>query len=341
VTGLPSATVATHVDVEPADLTMTFTAMASAVTLRILDPGQQAIQAMESAREMFHTIERTCTRFDPESDLMRANANARRWTRVDPSCLVVLRQAFEAYRNTAGAFDPRTLESLRLLGYDRSWELMNTHGQSVPNIKVRRRAWRPSFDDARSRVRIGPRPVDLGGIGKGFAVASAMGILAAHGRSILVEAGGDLAVRGSGPNSAGWRVQIESPFGGDRPAAVWEVTDTAVATSSIRRHHWQVGGQQAHHLIDPRTGLPAQSGLLSVTAVHPDAATAEVWTKVGFLAGRSDIRTMFDQQGIPAVWVTEDARVGYSKAAAPLLAWKASRVRPRHESSRDMYRVTG
>ncbi len=341
MTGLHGATVATHGDAESADITMTFTAMASTVTFRILDPGPQAVQAMESAREMFHTIERTCTRFDPESDLMRANGNARRWTRVDPSCLVVLRRAFEAYRNTDGAFDPRTLESLRVLGYDRSWEQMTARGGSVPNIKVRHRAWRPSFDDARSRVRIGPRPVDLGGIGKGFAVASSMDILAGHGRSILVEAGGDLAVRGPGPNGAGWRVQIESPFGGDRPAAVWEVTDTAVATSSIRRRRWQFGEQQVHHLIDPRTGWPAQSGLMSVTVVHPDAATAEVLTKVGFLAGRRDIRSMFDQQGIPAVWVTDEARVGYSKAAAPLLAWKASRVHPRRESGRDRNRVAG
>ena len=65
---------------------------------------------------------------------------------------------------------------------------------------------------------------------------------------------------------------------------------------------------------------------MSVTVVHADAATAEVWTKVGFLAGQAGIRRTFDEAGVPAVWIDDDGRVRYSRAAVPLLAWKVSRV---------------
>ena len=310
-----------------AQAAVTFTAMASDVTVRILDPGPDARQAMESVHELFRVIERTCTRFDDTSDLMRANANGRGWTQVHDQCRNVLHRAYQAYQSTDGAFDPRILESLQTLGYDRSWEHIDHDSGSLPTSKVTRGRWRPSFDDARGRVRVGPRPVDLGGIGKGVAVAEAMDLLIGHGSSILVEAGGDLAVRGAGPQGAHWLVHVENPLGGEQPAAVWKVTDTSIATSSIMRRHWRVGDRQVHHLIDPRTGMPARSELMSVTVVHPDAATAEVWTKVGFLAGRSGIRSLFDSEGIPAVWISDEGRVSYSRAATPLLAWKVSRVR--------------
>ena len=304
-----------------------FRAMASSVTVRLEQPGPGAQAALDEVREVFTRIERSCTRFDPDSDLMRANAAGRRWSSVAPECLRVLRRAHEAYRATDGAFDPRTLESLVALGYDRSWEQLDDAPLPQPVRARRPRRWRPTFDEDGGRVRIGSRPVDLGGIGKGVAVREAMALLKGHGRSILVEAGGDLAVGGPGPQGQGWRVAVENPFGGGDPAAVWQVTDTAVATSSIRRRQWRSGGSTAHHLIDPRTGQPADSGLISVSVVHAQADTAEVWTKVAFLRGRERIRRLLDDADLPAVWIEQDGRVRYSRAAAPLLIWKASRVR--------------
>lgn len=307
-------------------LESTFSVMASTVCVRIIDPQPDADGAMQRVREMFEAIERTCTRFDSESDLMRANAAGRRWTQVGPECIDVLHSAYEAYRASDGLFDPRTYESLVALGYDRSWEKMSRANRSALDARSRARTWRPDIDAVRGRVRVGPRPVDLGGIGKGFAVSRAMQMLAHRGRSILVEAGGDLAVSGPGPEDRGWRVQIEDPFGAAEPVAVWELTDTSIATSSIRRRQWMVDEQIVHHLIDPRTGRSAQSGLTSVTVVHPDTAMAEVWAKVAFLVGAGEIRSFVDQRGLPAVWVDDSGRVGYSKAATPLLIWKVSRV---------------
>jgi thiamine biosynthesis lipoprotein len=311
-------------------LERTFTAMASQVTVRILHPEASAEAALDAVTELFAEIERTCTRFDDSSDLMRANAAGRGWCEVSSTCLDILTEAYDAYRSTDGVFDPRTLESLARLGYDRSWEkvskgLHELRTEGAPSRSTRR--WRPNFDDARSRVKLGSRPVDLGGIAKGIAVRQSLQLLRGHGRSALVEAGGDLAVFGPGPQGPEWRVRVESPFGGVDPVAVLDVRDISVATSSIRRRQWTVDGRSVHHLIDPRTGSPAVSGLRSVTIVHPDAAQAEVWTKVAFLAGSTGIRALTDGRSLPAVWVDEAGRVGYSRAAAPLMGWKVSRVR--------------
>lgn len=309
-------------------LERTFTAMASQVTARVLHPEASAEAALDAVAELFAEIERTCTRFDDSSDLMKANAAGRSWCEVSSTCFDVLSEAYDAYRSTEGAFDPRTLESLVRLGYDRSWEKVSKDPQerSMEVSRSSTRRWRPNFDGTRSRVKLGSRPIDLGGIGKGIAVRQSLELLRGHGRSALVEAGGDLAVFGPGPQGPQWRVRVEDPFGGVDPVAVLDVHDASVATSSIRRRQWNVDGRTVHHLIDPRTGSPAVSGLRSVTIVHPDAAQAEVWTKVAFLAGSTGIRALTDGRSLPAVWVDEAGRVGYSRAAAPLLGWKVSRV---------------
>lgn len=310
-----------------------FPAMASTVTMRLLDPDDHAEDALQQAESLIQTIARTCTRFNPDSDVMRANAAGRRWAQVDPVCLDVIARAYDAYSFSGGRFDPRTLDSLVALGYDRTWEEVASGDVASSDVAsaVHRRAgrvktWRPRIDVEHSRVRVGSRPIDLGGIGKGVAVQRALEVMRGHGSGGLVEAGGDLAVFGPGPQGPRWRVSVDDPFGGADPVAVLDVTDTAVATSSIQRRQWNVDGERVHHLIDPRTGQPAESGLHAVSVVHPDAAIAEVWTKIGFLAGRHGIRRVLEEAALPAVWVDDDGRVRYSRAAAPLLIWKVSRV---------------
>jgi thiamine biosynthesis lipoprotein len=78
-----------------------------------------------------------------------------------------------------------------------------------------------------------------------------------------------------------------------------------------------------HHLIDPRTGEPGMGGLRSVSVVHPDPATAEVWTKVLFLHGRSGIADAAAAVGLAAIWVDDQAVLETSEAAEPFVMWRA------------------
>jgi thiamine biosynthesis lipoprotein len=315
-----------------ADLQHTFRAMATDVHLHVVDPTAAARAALQRAEDVVAAVASTCTRFDPSSALMRVNAAPRQWHRVPAELYAALREAYDAYRLTGGAFDPRVLETLTSWGYDRSLPFRSgavavAAGPAAPPRPPGRRTWRPRFDERQHAVRLGPVPVDLGGIGKGLAVRWAARELAGAGRAGLVEAGGDLYAAGSGPEGAGWNVAVEDPRGGDEPLAVLTLSDLACATSSVRLRHWRVDGQDVHHLIDPRTGRPARSGLLSVTVVAADPALAEVWSKALFLAGRGRVRQVADEQGLAAMLVGSDGSVGLSRAMRPYVSWQVSRDR--------------
>lgn len=303
--------------------------MATDVTVRVEGATEQAEAGLSAARSVFERVERACTRFDPQSPLMRANADPRRWHTVPEECFDAVTAAYAAHRMTDGLFDPRVLTTLTRLGYDRTLPFasgsVDVSGSDAAATPAKpRRQWKPRFDEEKSSVLLGRDPIDLGGIGKGLACHWAARQLQGVGSSALVEAGGDLEVIGSGPDGDGWRVGVEDPQGGSEPVTVLRLSDAACATSSTRIRRWTVNGQQAHHLIDPRTGEPAQSGLAAVTVVADDAATAEVWSKVLFVTGRGQIRAQADQAGLAALWVDHDGIVGTSRAMKPFVLWSAS-----------------
>lgn len=314
-------------------LRRTFKSMATDVTLCVVAPAAGADAALERAEAVFTDVAASCTRFDPQSPLMRANDRPRHRHVVPPTLFAALEEAYAAHVETAGAFDPRVLRRLQDWGYDRTLAFQ-AGNVSVPDgatagngagRRPPRRAWKPRFDSAASAVRIGREPVDLGGIGKGLAVRWAAEALVGAGSAFLVEAGGDLYAAGAGPEGDGWRVGVEDPRNGAEPVAVLRLQDLGCATSSIRVRHWRIGGREVHHIVDPRTGEPADSGLLSVTVVGPDTARAEVWSKALFLAGRGRVRQLADERDIAALLVDEDGVVGVSRAMRQHLVWQAHR----------------
>ena len=206
------------IDITP-ELVETFRAMACDITLRAVAPSSGARAALAEARTVFHDVERACTRFDPASPLMQANADPDAWHQAPVELYDALFEAYAAHRVTEGLFDPRVLRSLEAFGYDRS--LPFAAGGVVtgePPLAVppggQQTAWAPQFDEAQQTVRLGPDPVDLGGIGKGLAVRWAAERLAGHADSFMVEAGGDCYLGGTGPDRSGWRIAVEDPMGG-------------------------------------------------------------------------------------------------------------------------------
>jgi thiamine biosynthesis lipoprotein len=310
--------------------------MATNVQMRVVSPSAGAASALDQAQRVFLEVAATCTRFDPLSPLMSANAAPRQWHVVPQVLFAALTEAHAAHLETGGAFDPRVLRRLEAWGYDRTLafhagdvSLPGSPHEATPERSSRlRKGWHPKFDSARSAVRIGREPVDLGGIGKGLAVRWASAALENAGDAFLVEAGGDLYAAGAGPDGDGWRVGVEDPRGGTEPLAVLSLADLGCATSSVRVRHWRVGGRAVHHIIDPGTGAPADSGLLSVTVVGPDPARAEVWSKALFLAGRGRVRQLADEQGLAALLVDDDGVVGVSRAMRPHLVWQVSNDLP-------------
>jgi thiamine biosynthesis lipoprotein len=311
------------------EVTRTFRAMASEVNLRVVGPAGQAGAALTAAEEVFRRIEASCSRFDPTSALMLANADPQAWHVVPPECYQAVAEAAAAHRRTGGLFDPRCLRTLEAWGYDRSLPFAaGPVSLDLPAPPARMAAtdpWRPGLDPDTRSVRLGPDPIDLGGIGKGLAVRLAADELRHAGVAALVEAGGDCHVLGNGPDGDGWNVAVEDPGGSDQPAAVLRLADVACATSSVRLRNWQVQGRTVHHLIDPRTGGPSRSGLAAVTVVGLDAALAEVWSKALLLAGPADAAALAERRRMAALWIDGHGTLTCSAQMEPLVVWRPGR----------------
>jgi FAD:protein FMN transferase len=143
--------------------------------------------------------------------------------------------------------------------------------------------------------------LDPSGLVKGWAVAGAAQRLAAAGaRSFCMNAGGDVVARGRPAPDRRWRVGIRHPTEPDRLAAVLAVQDLAVATSGDY--------ERGTHIVDPHTGAPP-AGLLSVTVVGPDLATADAYATAAFAMGADGPAWTTTLAGYDAMCVTADRRV--------------------------------
>lgn len=235
--------------------------------------------------------------------------------------------ADRARRVTDGRFEPRILRDLERLGEHGAAIDDRSVGVGLPSIADDTGSGRDWVGRPIVRRMVGGRlrvdhPIDLGGIGKGLALRwAAARIATLRIGDFLLDAGGDIVVRGAAPDGP-WRVAIEDPRGGDGPLAVLEPDSGAVATSSIRRRHWSTtDGRPVHHLLDPSTGEPSDRGLLAVTVAGPDPAWAEVWSKALFLTGRDGIGPEARRRGMAAWWVTVDGLLEMTPAARGRSVW--------------------
>jgi len=115
----------------------------------------------------------------------------------------------------------------------------------------------------------------------------------------LVSAGGDIAVLGHPPGAVGWSIGLDECPGDMRVA----LHEGALATSSIRRRRWSQGGRARHHLIDPRTGRPAEGGLMAVSVAARTCEAAEVAAKAALVLGLARGRAFLRRVGLPALLV--------------------------------------
>ncbi|HVB74490.1 MAG TPA: FAD:protein FMN transferase [Ktedonobacteraceae bacterium] len=257
---------------------------AMGTTISFLVPLEALPRAEEIVRTLFADWEQTLSRFLPDSGLSQLNRLAGNPVIVEELLFDVLSRALVAAQATNGIYDPTLLNQLAQLGYDRSFDELPVEQPAIVHSTEPGGRWRDMQLVQALRMVTLPAgvAVDFGGIAKGMAVDAALQQLGAEGIQIaLVNAGGDLAVRGVPVLEQQWPIEVQ----GKNHSWVIPLKRGAMATSGVSRRHWQQGTQTRHHLLDPRTGLPAQSGLWSVTVVADSGEQAEVAAKVAFLLG--------------------------------------------------------
>ncbi|HST87208.1 MAG TPA: FAD:protein FMN transferase [Ktedonobacterales bacterium] len=278
-------------------------------------PGERSAAEAAAATCMawLAEVDQRLSRFRPESDLCRLNADAGRWHRCSDVLYACVERAVVAARASGGLFDPTLLPRLEALGYDRDFALIahretlsDSGGEPACGPMPAAGAWAAiELDPAGRRIRLpwGVR-LDLGGIAKGWAADIAVERYCAGFDSTLVNVGGDLRLRGGPAPGQAWSAGIRDPLaeaGGapGRDIAAVAFSRGGLATSGAAYRWWLRHGLRAHHLLDPRTGLPAavwtgedrthgRSGeplIATATALAPTAARAEVAAKLALLRG--------------------------------------------------------
>ena len=283
-----------------------FRAMNTDVMVRALDPA--AGPALAAVEQLFASMERRFSRFLADSELSRLNASLAGAVEVSPAMFALLRLAQRLHRDTGGIFNPAVLPQLERAGYDRSFERVDD-GDGITDEPREIAPFSALRLDHRSRTVLRPAGMrlDLGGIGKGWSVDRAARQLAPL-RDFHVSAGGDMAACGDCGDGDGWPASVIHPQTGDQ-ICVLRLHNEALATSSTAVRAWRRGSARMHHLIDPRTGRPAATDVVSASVVAPTAAIADVYAKTVLMLGRRKGFQFLDGHGCAGLFVTGDGHV--------------------------------
>ncbi len=281
--------------------THAFEAMGTTVECLLEEDASADGNSFGEVEDEFRRLEEIFTRFDEESELSRLNREGS--LEVGVELLDVTELALDARERTGGRFDPTVHDAVVAAGYDRTFDDLDPDAPAGDD-RGRPCGGRVVVDRASSRIELGEGVhLDFGGIAKGYAVERACDLLAEQG-PCLINAGGDLAVRGR-PGQGVWPVEVETPAG----AFTLGLESGALATSGSDRRRWRRGGEERHHLIDPASGRPAESDLLRVTVAAGSAVEGEVLAKALYLAGAERAAAEADDLGVPCVLVLRDGGV--------------------------------
>ena len=266
--------------------------------------------AIVAVREEVDAIDRTCSRFRPDSELARLHDGAGEWVEVDPVLVEAIEVALRAAILTDGDVDPTVGESLLLVGYDRDFAGLDPDGPPIGALRAAP-GWRTvEVDTAGSRVRI-PRGVrlDLGATAKAFAAdRSARAAFDATGSGVLVSLGGDIAVAGPPPRD-GWEVGLaDSHAASAEPGHTVRIETGGLATSSTTVRRWLRGGRAVHHVVDPSTGRPANEVWRTVSVAAATCVDANVAATAAIVRGEP-AALWLQRMGMPARLVRTDGSI--------------------------------
>ncbi len=261
-------------------------------SLRLVVTNPTSLRAAKAAvDEVVNAIDQAASRFRDDSELSRLNALPERDIKVSPLLAQAIAAGLRGAELAGGAVDPTVGTAIRLAGYDTDFGQVPADGAEIRLIAQRIPGWRAIQFDARSRtVRLSRGvEIDLGATAKALAsdLAAAAASRAVGGAGVLVSLGGDMACAGEAP-SEGWPIQASE----DSAASIDESEETiaiysgGIATSSTTVRQWTRGGAVLHHIIDPATGLPADSCWRTASVVASSCVDANIASTAAIVMGR-------------------------------------------------------
>lgn len=267
--------------------------------------------AADAAFREIERLEALLSEWQPGSSLSAVNlAAGKAPVQVGPEVLEIVQKSLDVARLTDGAFDP-TWAALRGLWQFKTNEPALPRKSDLAAALARVGHSQVQVDAAASTVFL-PRPgmaLGLGGIAKGYAVDRAAAILRARGFDrFIVEGGGDLYVAGDKRPGEAWMIGVQHPRDPRRLVAELPVRDAAIVSSGDYERFFELGGRRYHHIIDLKTGLPADRSV-AVTVIAPDATTADAYATAAFVIGPAALELASKVPGLELAVLAPDGRI--------------------------------
>ncbi len=265
--------------------------------------------AQERLWSWIDRIDAACNRFRPDSEIARVNAANSSTFVVSETFATCLNAALASATLTNGLCDPTVLEALCAIGYDRDFDAIAPSTRALAPSQPSPGLNAIEFDPASRRLRLahGCR-LDFGASAKALVADAVADELAVRG-GVVVEIGGDVALRGSGPEGP-WAVAISDrlELHGNEPRV--SLQSGGIATSSITARTWRMNGRVMNHIIDPRTGDCASGPYATASVSAQSCVIANAFATAALLWGE-DAGYRIGQSGWSARLVRRDGRVEF------------------------------
>jgi thiamine biosynthesis lipoprotein len=248
---------------------------------------ETALEILSHVPEWFEEWEQALSRFRYDSELTRLNQTRDQPVHVSETLWDVFQAAHKAEQMTDGLVTPTLLDAIIEAGYDRPFDVLpHLSTPTVDSVLTISQPLTAVIFDASARTITLPfgMGLDFGGAAKGWAAHQAMKQLQADGPA-LINAGGDIAISGPRIDGGPWKIGIADPFHKGEEVEVLHLNACGVATSGKDRRHWMRDGTLQHHIIDPLTGQPVETDLMTVTVIAPNVMEAEAAAKASFILG--------------------------------------------------------
>lgn len=277
--------------------------------------GSKGETAIASCKDEICRLESLLSVTVPDSDIGRLNSSGT--ADVSPDTAEIIKYAKQIGEETGGVLDITIYPVLKEWGFTTGdyripdEDTLNTLLQKVDFTQIQ-------IEDNTVAVPSGVQ-LDLGSLAKGCASDKAAEILKQSGiESALINLGGNIMTIGSNPNGSPWRIGIRNPFSIDENVGVLEVADKAVVTSgSYERFFTAEDGQVYHHILDPATGAPARSGLVSATVVGGSGMTCDALSTALFVMGKDRALEYYREKGgFDMILVTESGEIFITEGIA-------------------------
>lgn len=300
-----AAVAATAADSEPYSIELF--AMDTVMTLTAY--GEYAQAALQDAQDEIERLDTLFSISSEEGDILLLNETGEKTVSAETAAL--LKRACDISEQTDGLFDITIAPIMDAWGFTtQNYRIPDE--QELAQLLEKADYHRISIGADNLVTLAEGTKVDLGGIAKGYTSSSLMELFADEGvTSALVSLGGNVQVLGHKPDGSLWRVAIQDPTDTSNNFAVVEVADKAVITSGGYQRYFEQDGKHYHHIIDPRTGYPADSGLTSVTIVSGDGTLADGLSTSLFIMGKEQAVAFWQahREDFDAILVTADGTV--------------------------------